>query len=414
MGEHPPTEGLESKHLGFVNRQRDILAIVESGIEAAQKLSDDKDTGAVAGVLAKVYAYEPFAEVLRKDVSAHREHEYQANKFNISAAADLAVYTILANLAVLLLLIAGGYFFTRRFVVRPINQLAVAASAVAKGNLNQRVESAGKDEIGHLQRSFNHMVRDLRDQQRIVTERTTQLDQTVANLRVAEARLRHFAAAMNTGVESERSRIAHALHDELGQYLTALGMYLGQLQKQQAHSGKAQETIERAKTIVTMAGMAMRRIVGDLRPLALDNFGLVAAAESLLKDFSTSSGVATQLDAQSEFADLPDTHKTTLYRTLQEALNNVAKHAKATRVDVTLAPSNGGVMLNVRDNGQGFSQGAQAKAGSYGLFGMTERAAQYGGNVNIDTAPGAGTSVAFWLPLDQGAQPDGTAKGSGA
>ena len=409
LGEHPPTEGLESKHLGFVNRQREILAMIESSIDLAQKLGDNADQLAVSSVLDKVYAYEPFAEDLRKGVSLHRQEEYRANERDIRHAADVAINTIIANLAVLLLLIAIAYFFTRRFVVRPINQVSAAASAVAKGNLNQTVALAGKDEIGHLQMSFNQMVSDLHDQNRTVTERTRQLAETVDKVQQAEARLRHFAAAMNTGIESERSRIAHALHDELGQHLTALGMYLGRLQKQHLNNDAAQETIGRSQAIVTDAGSAMRRIVRDLRPLALDNFGLVAAAESLLKDFSSSTGIPAEINAQSELDDLADTHKTALYRVLQESLNNVAKHAQATFVEVRVEENNGGVALTVRDNGRGFSRDVQAKPNSYGLFGMAERAAQYGGSVDIDTAPDAGTKIAFWLPLAVRAGPNSSA-----
>lgn len=235
------------------------------------------------------------------------------------------------------------------------------------------------------------------------------LAETVDKVQQAEARLRHFAAAMNTGIESERSRIAHALHDELGQHLTALGMYLGRLQKQHLNNDAVQETIGRSQAIVTDAGSAMRRIVRDLRPLALDNFGLVAAAESLLKDFSSSTGIPAEINAQSELDDLADTHKTALYRVLQESLNNVAKHAQATFVEVRVEENNGGVALTVRDNGRGFSRDVQAKPNSYGLFGMAERAAQYGGSVDIDTAPDAGTKIAFWLPLAVRAGPNSSA-----
>lgn len=392
LGGHPPTEGLESKHAGFVARQQQLLTVVEDGVNRAESMPKNADRATVQSVLDKIFAYEPLAEVLRKDVSLHREEEYKANEHEIRGAARLAIHTILANLVILLSLIAIAFFFTRRFVVKPINELAGAASAVAAGDLTQTVAVRGKDEVANLQSSFNQMVRELHRQHETLLERN-------AELRVSRERARDFAAALNTELEGERRRIAHALHDELGQNLTALRMYLARLHKGSIDGVAAKDLIDRAQGLVGSAGTAMRRIVADLRPLALDNFGLVAAAESLLQEFSESTGIAAEIDVSGDVDILPDTHKTALYRILQESLNNVAKHAQAASVQVRLEEVKGGVALTVRDDGRGFSREVQPRPGSYGLFGMAERAAQYGGHANVDTIPGAGTKITVWLPF---------------
>jgi signal transduction histidine kinase len=377
LGDNPPTEGLEGKHLAFITRQRGVLAMVERGLSAAQNLGTITEQTRLDQVLDDIYAYEPKTEILRAEVSEHRELEATTNARDMQDDHQKLIYAFVGNFVVLIALIGIALFFTRRFVVKPINRLALVASAVAQGDFGQQTAVTGKDEIGHLQSAFSQMVNELRD---------------------SREQLRSFTADLDTNIEAERGRIAHALHDELGQNLTALGLHLNNVQKQSTDHLRVLEIAQRMKGLITDTGAAMRRIIADLRPLALDNFGLAVAADALAKDFAADTGLKVHVRAEGEFDDLPDTHKTALYRMLQESLTNIAKHARASQVDVELANRDDGVVIRVRDNGVGFSGQSPKRSGSYGLFGMTERAAQRGGKVSIETAPGAGTTITCWLP----------------
>jgi signal transduction histidine kinase len=380
LGDNPPTEGLEGKHLGFIVRQRELLAMVERGLTEAETLEPVTDQPRIGKVLDDIYAYEPSAEILRAQVSAHREMEATVNARDMQDDAQKLIYAFIGNVVVLAGLIGIALAFTRRFVVKPINRLALAASAVAQGDFGQRVVVTGKDEIGHLQQAFNQMVSELRE---------------------SRERLRNFAADLDNEIETERARIAHALHDELGQNLTALGIHLSNVQKQSVDRPTVRETAQRMRGIIADTGAAMRRIIADLRPLALDHFGIAAAAENLAQEFANTSGLSVNVRVDGEFENLPNAHKTALYRMLQESLTNIAKHAQATKVDIELAQYDGGAALTVHDNGHGFSRQTPAQPGSYGLFGMAERAAQRGGKVHIDTALGTGTKITLWLPFGE-------------
>ena len=378
LGDIPPTEGLEGKHLGFIIRQRELLAMLERGFESARKVGHSIDPTELGNVLDTLYAYEGPAEILRKEVSDHSQSEAATNARNLQNDAQKLIYAFIGNLIVLVGLIGIALAFTRRFVVKPINRLALAASAVSDGDFGQRVAITGKDEIGHLQQAFNQMVGELRE---------------------SREQLRNFAADLDANIETERARIAHALHDELGQNLTALGIHLANMQKQNIDQANTLETTRRMQGIIADTGASMRRIIADLRPLALDNFGIAAAAENLAQEFASNSGLKVNVRVDGEFEDLPTAHQTALYRMLQESLTNVAKHAQAEKVDIDLAKYDSGVALSVRDDGRGFSRQLPASAGAYGLFGMAERAAQRGGKVTIDSALGAGTKITLWLPV---------------
>lgn len=381
LGTNPPTEGLEGKHLGFVNRQRGLLTMVEGGLAEAEKLGAAPDKAPLSQVLDAIFAYEGPAETLRTEVSAHRTLEATTNAREMQNDAKKLIYAFMGNLVVVVALTGIALAFTRRFVVKPINRLARAASAVAGGDFGQRVVVTGKDEMGHLQTAFNQMI---------------------AELRESREQLRSFAANLDSEIETERARIAHALHDELGQNLTALGIHLSNVQKQSVDLPNVTEITRRMQRIIADTGIAMRRIIADLRPLALDNFGIAVAAEALAHEFANDSGLKVNIHVDGEFEGLPDAQKTALYRMLQESLTNIAKHAQAKQIDIELARRDGGVALTVRDDGRGFSRQAPAQPGSYGLFGMAERAAQRDGKVTIDTVLGGGTKITFWLPLSDG------------
>ncbi|HYS56829.1 MAG TPA: PAS domain-containing sensor histidine kinase [Burkholderiales bacterium] len=236
---------------------------------------------------------------------------------------------------------------------------------------------------------------------RDVTERV----QAEEALRRSQEELRELASGMNSVREQEKSRIARELHDELGQALTALKLDVAWLSDRlPAGDAAIAEKLKAMQAMIDGTVAATRRISSDLRPLILDDLGLVPAAEWLVQDFTQRTGIPCELRVGSPEPELKDPHATAVFRILQESLTNVARHAKAQRVEVALARADGTVTLNVRDNGRGFSLDDPRRPNAFGLMGLRERVYLLGGEVRIESEPGRGTSIAVQIPLAEGAQ----------
>jgi PAS domain S-box-containing protein len=213
--------------------------------------------------------------------------------------------------------------------------------------------------------------------------------------------LREVASAAISAREHEQSRIARELHDELAQSMSTLKMDISLIRGASAPGDAAlARRLERMEVQIDATIAAMRRIAADLRPLALDDLGLVAAVESIVQDFQRRSGIACELAIADEDLDLPGAHATAVFRIVQESLTNVAKHARATRVEVVIAREDGAISVSVRDDGVGFDPTASRKPRSYGLLGVRERAYLLGGETRIHSTPGGGTEIEVRLPVE--------------
>ncbi len=208
-----------------------------------------------------------------------------------------------------------------------------------------------------------------------------------------------FAAAAHAIREEEKTRVARELHDELAQSLTALKMDTIWVRDNVAAA--PQSVAPKLAEMLSMLDKAVastRRIAADLRPLLLDDLGLVPAIEWLVSNFSQRSGVATRLQAD-EALELPEPYATAVFRIVQESLVNVGKHAHATEVTVSVERIGDTVTLAVQDNGQGFVTSAPRKPHSLGLMGLHERAQLLRGAASIESEPGKGTRVEVRIPL---------------
>jgi PAS domain S-box-containing protein len=207
-------------------------------------------------------------------------------------------------------------------------------------------------------------------------------------------------AAESAGVrEQEKSRIARELHDELAQSLTALKMDTIWLRDHlPAQDAKAQEKIAQMLAVLDGAVASTRRIAADLRPLVLDDLGLVPAIEWVAQSFTQRTGVPCELRLD-ESLELPEPFATGVFRIVQESLANVAKHAQATQAVVELQPRGEMLMLRVQDNGVGFRTTDPRKPQSLGLVGLRERAHLLRGQVRVESSPGAGTRVEARIPI---------------
>jgi signal transduction histidine kinase len=206
--------------------------------------------------------------------------------------------------------------------------------------------------------------------------------------RVARDSLRRVVA----GQEVERRRLARELHDETGQALTSILLGLRAVED----AGGANVDELRALVVATLQDV--RRLAVQLRPKALDDFGLVAALERLVQTFSESSGINTELEANIGEERLPSDVETTIYRIVQEALTNIVKHADATSVSILVVRRDALVTAVIEDNGRGFDP-ATERDDSLGLEGMRERVELHDGRLTIEAAPGSGTTLRIEVPL---------------
>jgi signal transduction histidine kinase len=211
--------------------------------------------------------------------------------------------------------------------------------------------------------------------------------------RVARDALRRVVA----GQEVERRRLARELHDETGQALTSILLGLRAVDEA-GEPEQIAKAVSDLRELVVATLQDVRRLAVQLRPKALDDFGLGPALERLVQTFSESSGIRVDLESQLGEDRLPTEVETTIYRILQEALTNVVKHAEGTRVSILLVRRDSTVTAVVEDDGRGF-QPDDVRSDSLGLDGMRERVALHDGRLTIETAPGSGTTLRVEVPL---------------
>jgi signal transduction histidine kinase len=218
--------------------------------------------------------------------------------------------------------------------------------------------------------------------------------------RQAEERLRHLSQQLVSSQEQERKALSRELHDEIGQLLTALRMELGNLERSQVASGmEADAHLDQAKKLAETTLKTTRDIAMGLRPAMLDLLGLGPALEWQTREFSRRYKTHIQLDVDGDLRDLPDPHRTYLYRIVQEGLTNCARHAQAKNIRVSLKDSNGKLAVTVEDDGVGFDQHGGVSYG-LGLLGITERVRELCGNIAIRSEPGKGTRLEVMLPRE--------------
>ena len=211
--------------------------------------------------------------------------------------------------------------------------------------------------------------------------------------RVARDALRRVVS----GQELERQRLARELHDETGQALTSILLGLKAVEEANDPDG-TRAAAEELRELVVATLQDVRRLAVELRPKALDDFGLTPALERLTRTFTEASGIEVQVEASLGDERLPPEVETTLYRIVQEALTNVVKHSHARSVSIVLVSRGGRVTALVEDDGEGFDP-REVDGGGVGLLGMRERVDLLDGRITIESSPGGGTTLAVEVPV---------------
>ena len=235
---------------------------------------------------------------------------------------------------------------------------------------------------------------------RDITERKLAENQSKSS----REQLRKLASHLESVREEERSRIAREIHDELGQTLTGLKFELTWLKNKisRIDSVKSElvEKIDSMSQMITSAIQWARKLSTDLRPGLLDDYGLVAALEWQVKEFETRTGIHCHFDSFAENVALDREKSTALFRICQESLTNVARHANATAITISLREDEGNVILEIKDNGRGVTESEIGDPKSFGILGMRERTRLLRGDFSIGGSPGKGTTIIVRIPLE--------------
>ena len=219
------------------------------------------------------------------------------------------------------------------------------------------------------------------------------------SLQRSHEELRELSANLLNIREEEKSRIARELHDDLGQQLTALKMDISSLELGAGTNAEARAQLRGMQRLIDATVASMRRIAADLRPVMLDDLGLVPAIDWLAIDFTNRYGIDVERRIDARHTIFSRDGATAVFRIVQEALTNVARHAQASRVDLALYLEGDRCILRIADDGIGAHERADAGRKSFGLIGIRERAHGLDGSVSIESGIGQGFAVTVTFPL---------------
>jgi PAS domain S-box-containing protein len=226
--------------------------------------------------------------------------------------------------------------------------------------------------------------------------------------RLMQAQLRNLSRQVLLAQEEERKRISRELHDVIAQTLTGINLRLATLQKHAGRNSKGCNSkvfdrhLARTQRLIEKSVNIVHEFARELRPAVLDDLGLIPALHAFMKNFTAQTGVRTYLTAFAEVEKLETARRTVLFRVAQEALTNVDRHAKASRVDVSIQKGPDGICMKIKDDGKSFGveRALHASTGNrLGLLGMRERLEMVGGRFDVESAPGKGTTIIAQIPL---------------
>ena len=227
--------------------------------------------------------------------------------------------------------------------------------------------------------------------------------QLLTQARHMHAQLRHFSHQILQAQEEERKRISRELHDEIAQTLVGISVHLKAMTPEVTGKNQAfLKTLIDAKRLVEKSVDVVHRFARDLRPTLLDDLGLIPALHAYMKEFTTRTKVRIHFTAFAGVEQLGSTRRTVLYRVTQSALTNIAQHAQATQVKVSIHRIEDTVRMEIQDDGKAFDVERVLFAKRYkrlGLLGMRERVEMVGGSFSVESTPGKGTIIRAQIPF---------------
>jgi signal transduction histidine kinase len=321
---------------------------------------------------------------------------------NEAFASVLALRRQLFYSGLVILLVAVGFGMVISLTItRPIHILTTVTERFGRGDFDKRADVRVRDEIGDLARTFNTMADKIRSHTGRLEEEVRERRHAEEELIRSQEQFRNLSRHLQTVREEERKGIAREIHDELGQNLTTLKLHLSLLLEDLPSS----DTSLRGKFMTIIADIdttiqSVKRIISSLRPGLLDDLGLVAAIEWQAEEFQRRTGIPCNLHISPPDISLDADRSTAVFRIFQETLTNVARHAGAAQVAVTLLADEHAISLRVQDDGCGITADSISDPRSFGLLGIRERAHYWNGTVTFEGVPGSGTSVDVTIPFE--------------
>ncbi len=312
-------------------------------------------------------------------------------------AQDLRESLLLSAAAIATTILVVNVMMSR-VVISRLQRFLETIRLFGRGDLTQRAMLIGGDEISQIADSFNRMADGLQEKD----QENVRLYQ---ELQRKEALRGHLLSKLISAQEEERRRVARELHDEFAQTLTAFVMSMEAAEESEGLADESTaEILRRTRALASRTLEQTRRLILDLRPIALDDLGLISAIRWYAERHLEVQGVAVEVKVEGDGRRLPPEVEAPLFRIVQESISNVARHADAQRVEITLAFKDGAVSVIVQDDGRGFDPATiVTSAGTtegLGILGMQERAALLGGSLTIDSKPGDGTRLFVDVPVD--------------
>lgn len=331
-------------------------------------------------------------------LQAHGAESIQAEIF-LGLARQVAI--VLGVMALFGLTLA--VLFTQ-VLIHPLQTLIRAMRRVQAGDLAVSVPVWARDEIGEVQDEFNLMLGNLRESRAALAQQQNELEKlNQENIRLLDelnannSRLEHLLHHAISAQEAERKRLARELHDETGQSLTSILLRLKALQTE-TDPEVIHDRLNGLRYLTSQTLEDVRRLALDLRPMALDDLGLVPAIRWYVRQCAERNGIEIKFSVANTLPRLPADLEIVLYRAVQEGLTNIIRHAQAQHANVSLEQSGSAVWLRVSDDGKGIRLDSNGRGGM-GLEGMRERVMLAGGKFRLDSAPGAGTQIVIELPV---------------
>jgi signal transduction histidine kinase len=336
--------------------------------------------GMLIMMMFSIITYLLFRSMMSATIQEHlTDFQVSTTAYEITSPTFLVlIFLLISNVLFALLLFWIVVFLEKRYA-SSLTGLKEAVVRMGEGNYDIELEVESTDEIGALTRSFNLMVRQIR-------EKTTELQ------------LERFGRMQSVidGEERERQRLSRELHDGIGQLLIAIKLRLESLLYQDGKEVK--NSIQELKKYFDQIIDEVRRISNNLMPSVLEAFGLVIAFRNLFLDTEEHSDLKIHFESSGNFEMIDKKIMTYVYRLTQEAINNIVKHAEAKDVWVKLTRKNDLLTLDIEDNGIGFHPETAGKGGGSGIHNMRERASLLQGHITIKSVEGKGTTIHLQVP----------------
>ncbi|MCL5075468.1 MAG: sensor histidine kinase, partial [Chloroflexi bacterium] len=343
---------------------------------------------------------------------------------------------LLFGISAFILAILSAWLLTRS-VVKPIRTLTVACQRIAEGDLSLSlppIPSIGGDELltlahsfeimrARLEKSLEEIQRWTEQLEQRVQQRTKELEESQRQLVSVNQMLQSKEQARSellrkiiVAQEEERRRIARELHDEMSQVLTALSVALeAAIMAPASKADDVKARLVATKSLVSGMLGEVQRMILDLRPSLLDDLGLIPAIDWYAESRLKASGIRVELETAGVEKRLPSELETVIFRLTQEAITNIAKHARAENVSISLEFKESAVVIDIEDDGCGFAVdqvlGQRKRNQAFGLLGMKERVDLFGGTLSIHSKPGEGTRLVVEIPISGMEPSNGENKG---